>query len=266
MKESREIIRTAVHDIDIDRNVEIPVVPAGTYPSYAAESAQGLQLLDYWRAIRKRLWLVLGITVLFTTLAAIYMARKPDVFRASAVVQVDLEQTNPDVVTTDRQRTLPNADPAYINTQLQLLWSDSLLRRAIEREEHLAHAAFAEALANIEAVVDDRAGRYRRRGRLHQVNHEMFLGATLGQPEQAPIYVVVGEGPPNRPDPSHRRPGRHGGSSSNVAAATLGRPHVWGQAGRAQGRPFRERAQRPREAHAHVGRICPLWILHGGAA
>ena len=132
MKESREIIRSAAHDIDIERNIEIPTVPAGSYPSYPGDTTQGLQLLDYWRAIRKRLWLVLGITVLFTTLAAIYMARKPDIFRASAVVQVDLEQTNPDLVTNDRQRALPNADPAYINTQLQLLWSDSLLRRVIK--------------------------------------------------------------------------------------------------------------------------------------
>ena len=132
MKESREIIRPQVHDLDIDRSVEIPTVPAGSYPSYSAEARQGLQLLDYWKAIRKRLWLVLGIMVLFTTLASIYVARKPDVFRAKAVVQVDLEQTNPDVATIDRQRALPNADPAYINTQLQLLWSDSLLRRVIK--------------------------------------------------------------------------------------------------------------------------------------
>ena len=132
MKGSREIIRTAVHEIDTSRSVEMPVGLADQYSSYPAQMTEGLQLLDYWRAVRKRLWLVLGITVLFTTLAAIYMARKPDIYRARAVVQVDLEQTNPDVMTGDRQRTAPNSDPAYINTQLQLLWSDSLLRRVIK--------------------------------------------------------------------------------------------------------------------------------------
>ncbi|CAN5283161.1 polysaccharide biosynthesis tyrosine autokinase [soil metagenome] len=133
MKESREIIRTPVPDLDFDRQVELPVGPGGRYPSYSSvQSNDGLQLLDYWRAIRKRLWLVLGITVLITTLAAIYTARKPDIFRARSVVQVDLEQANPDLITSDRQRPLPNSDPAYINTQLQLLWSDSLLRRVIK--------------------------------------------------------------------------------------------------------------------------------------
>ncbi len=133
MKESREILRTPVHDIEIDRQVELPVRHDGRDPSYpATQTIEGLPLLDYWRAIRKRLWLVLGITVLFTTLTAIYVARKPDIYRARAVVQVDLEQTNPDVVTSDRQRSMPNADPAYVNTQLQLLWSDSLIRRVIK--------------------------------------------------------------------------------------------------------------------------------------
>ncbi len=133
MKESREIIRTPVPDLDFDRQIEVPGGPGGRYPSYSSvQSNDGLQLLDYWRAIRKRLWLVLGITVLITTLAAIYMARKPDVFRSRAVVQVDLEQANPDLITSDRQRPVPGSDPAYINTQLQLLWSDSLLRRVIK--------------------------------------------------------------------------------------------------------------------------------------
>ncbi len=133
MKESREIVRTPVQEIDIDRGVDIPVLPGDRYPSYTGvQTSAGIQLVDYWRAIRKRLWLVAGIAILFTTLTAIYMARKPDVFRARAVVQVDLEQTNPDLITSDRQRSMPNSDPAYLNTQLQLLWSDSLLRRVIK--------------------------------------------------------------------------------------------------------------------------------------
>ena len=75
---------------------------------------------------------MVGIAVLVTTLAAIYMARKPNVFAATAKIQVDLEQANPDVVTSDRQRPISNPDPAYLNTQLQLFWSDSLIRRVIK--------------------------------------------------------------------------------------------------------------------------------------
>src|SRR5690606_40259353 len=71
-------------------------------------------------------------TVIATTLATIYMARKPNVYLAQARIQVDLEQTNPDLVTSDRQRPVSNPDPAYFNTQLQLLSSEALLRRVVK--------------------------------------------------------------------------------------------------------------------------------------
>lgn len=139
MKESREIIpRQPVETADIERPFEYQVAPAipGRYPVYReAPEKEGFQLADYWRAIRKRLWLVVGIAVLVTTLAAIYMARKPNVYQAKAVVQVDLEQaTNPDLLSNDRaSRILPSgADSSYFNTQLQLLISESLLRRVVK--------------------------------------------------------------------------------------------------------------------------------------
>lgn len=116
----------------IDREIEPS--PGGRYPIYREQQAEGFQLAEYWRAIRKRLWLVVGIAVLVTTLTAIYMARKPNIYAARAQVQVDLEQVNPDLVTTDRQRQISNPDPAYLNTQLQLLSSDGLLRRVIKEK------------------------------------------------------------------------------------------------------------------------------------
>jgi succinoglycan biosynthesis transport protein ExoP len=134
MKESRELVPQPKSDFfDFDRQFEPQIVgPAGRYPAYRETYGQeGFQLLDYWRAIRKRIWLVVGIAVLVTTLAAIYMARRPNVYAARAQVQVDLEQTNPELV-TERQRPLLTADPSYFNTQLQLLNSDSLLRRVIK--------------------------------------------------------------------------------------------------------------------------------------
>jgi len=134
MKETRDIIPAPLRDAtEIERVFDPQIVPTGRYPSYRnVYTGDGLQLLDYWRAIRKRLWLILGITVLITTWTAIYMARKPNVYQATAVVQVDLEQTNPDLITSESRRQVANPDPAYFNTQLQLLGSDSLLRRVIK--------------------------------------------------------------------------------------------------------------------------------------
>ncbi|QYO66513.1 GumC family protein [Leptolyngbya sp. 7M] len=148
MKESREIIQRPIGEtVEIERPFT-PHLVAGSerYPAYRELNAQeGITFLDYWRAIRKRLWLVIGLAVLATTAAAIYVARKPDVYQAKAVIQVDLEQANPDLVTSDRQRPMSAPDPAYFNTQLQLLSSDTLLRRVIKDHNLDVNKEFLEA-------------------------------------------------------------------------------------------------------------------------
>ncbi|MGB7070314.1 MAG: polysaccharide biosynthesis tyrosine autokinase [Pyrinomonadaceae bacterium] len=150
MKETREIIqKPIVEPSDLERSYEQQVIAApGRYPQYRdLDAAEGFQLVDYWRAIRKRLWLVIGIAVLATTLAAIYMARKPDIFLAKAVIQVDNEQANPDLMTEDRQRPMSSSDPAYFNTQLRLLGSDSLYRRAIKEHNLDANKDFQQSIS-----------------------------------------------------------------------------------------------------------------------
>ncbi len=151
MKEIREIVPAKPSDpvVELARPFEPHLVPGpGRYPAYRdVYGPEGFQFLDYWRAIRKRLWLVIGIAVFVTTLVAIYVARKPNVYSSSAVVQVDLEQTNPDLVTSDRQRGVSTQDPSYFNTQLQLLGSDTLLRRVVKEHNLDANKDFQAARA-----------------------------------------------------------------------------------------------------------------------
>lgn len=136
MQDRREII-TAVppEKTEIQKPFEpkLPTV-AEPYTNYrgAATADEGLRLYEYWRAIRKRLWLVIGIVVLVMTLTAIYMARRPDEFVARARVQVNFEQDNPELVTGERRGLPINNDPAFFNTQLQNLNSPSLLRRVVK--------------------------------------------------------------------------------------------------------------------------------------
>ncbi|REJ78521.1 MAG: hypothetical protein DWQ47_03445 [Acidobacteria bacterium] len=135
MRESRDIVRNPrTESAEVERPFEA-VAPITNY-GYARYRNEDLRehspLFEYWRIIRKRLWLVLGITVLLTTVTAIYMARKPNVYMASATVQVDLEQANQDLVTPDRRMPVMTSDPAYFNTQLQLLNSEVLLRRVVK--------------------------------------------------------------------------------------------------------------------------------------
>ncbi len=135
MKETRDIIQKPLAErVELERPFEAqPPANNGGYGAYREiYAAEGMQLMDYWRAIRKRLWLVIGIAVLITTATAIYMARRPNIYSAKAQVQVDLEQPNQDVMTSERRTGMANPDPAYFNTQLQLLNSETLLRRVVK--------------------------------------------------------------------------------------------------------------------------------------
>lgn len=136
MKETREIIvAPPIEKVELEKPFDAHNPASnGRYPAYRGlYDQEGSQFLEYWRAIRKRLWLVIGIAVLFTTLAAIYMARRPNIYQAHSVIQVDLEQANLDVVTDEKRRPSLTSDPAYFNTQLQLLTSEGLIRRVIKQ-------------------------------------------------------------------------------------------------------------------------------------
>ncbi|MBA3631840.1 MAG: polysaccharide biosynthesis tyrosine autokinase [Acidobacteria bacterium] len=149
MKDSREIIHKKVEAMDIEHQFE-PQIPAanGGYGAYREDYAQeGFQFVAYWRIIRKRFWLVVGIAVLLTTLAAIYVARKPDIYEARGKVQVDSEQANPDLITSDRRSSVSSQDLSYFNTQLQLLNSESLLRRVVKELSLDSNPEFQKAKA-----------------------------------------------------------------------------------------------------------------------
>src|SRR6185369_15119600 len=100
------------------------VLPPLNY-DYDQKDDHVFQLLEYWRAIRKHLWLIIGISILLPTLVAVYLIRQPDTYESQARIQVDLENSNrllgwmsktsPVVLNND------SSDPAYFNTQLQIL-------------------------------------------------------------------------------------------------------------------------------------------------
>src|ERR1041385_7031251 len=124
MKPTNELVKREAPVDALDR----PVEPPQSYNYGVDPNAENeVHLLDYWRAIRKRLWLVLGIVALVTMLSVVYVARKPDEYEAQARVQVDLEESNP--VNTQRPLYGPTDDPIYFNTQRQSTWQT--LRRMV---------------------------------------------------------------------------------------------------------------------------------------
>src|SRR5215510_7829343 len=134
MKPTNELAKRELSPEALDRPIETPQsYNYGVDPNAEHE----VHLLDYWRAVRKRLWLVFGIVALVTMLAVVYVARKPDEYEAQARVQVDLEETG-NLVNNQRPLYGPADDPIYFNTQLQILVIPGLMRRVV-RTRDLEH-------------------------------------------------------------------------------------------------------------------------------
>jgi capsular exopolysaccharide synthesis family protein len=131
MKPSRELIKQEPAVAAVERPLEQTSVPHSYNYGVDPNAENEIHLLDYWRAVRKRIWLVLAIVVLVTTLSLIYVARKPDIFEATTRVQVDLE--NPAALVGKTPYFVGSAnDPVYFNTQLQILTSPGLMRRVVK--------------------------------------------------------------------------------------------------------------------------------------
>src|ERR1051326_7861025 len=116
MKPTNELVKREAPVDALDR----PVEPPQSYNYGVDPNAENeVHLLDYWRAIRKRLWLALRIVALVTMLSVVYVARKPDEYEAQARVQVDLEEST-NLVNNQRPLYGPTDEPIYFNIQLQI--------------------------------------------------------------------------------------------------------------------------------------------------
>ena len=118
------------------REPEIPEPSRAHYPPNSTNpDEERTHLRDYWKAVRKRLWLVLGLALLTTVVTTVMMLRRHNVYEALARVQVDLETASPALGSSKNSSVLVSNqvnDPAYFNTQLQILAGPGLLRRAVK--------------------------------------------------------------------------------------------------------------------------------------
>ncbi|MDQ1729735.1 MAG: polysaccharide biosynthesis transport protein [Pyrinomonadaceae bacterium] len=132
----------------------VPFYPSSRYDSYPDESSGGYNRLhEYWRSVRKHIWLVLSIIVLVTALTAVYMSRQPDVYESLSKVQVDLETANNPALGALKGNSIylntSYQDPSYFNTQITILTSAGLLGRVaktldLEHNQSFLHPQSAQ--------------------------------------------------------------------------------------------------------------------------
>ena len=139
MSESTELskaLQALIRESALEKNGHSPnAYPAPPIVTYGDEAGpeDEMHLRDYWRILRKRLWLIVGLAAVVSSIAAVKQARQPDIYQARAQVQVNVESYSP-ALGASRGATVyydNNAymDPEYFNTQVQILSSPTLLRR-----------------------------------------------------------------------------------------------------------------------------------------
>jgi polysaccharide biosynthesis transport protein len=88
----------------------------------AAENEGSTHLRDYWRIIRRRLWIPLSVVIVTVTLATIYNLRLPSIYRGVSTIEIDREDRV--VNLKDMQINMGGSDDSqYINTQLKVIRS-----------------------------------------------------------------------------------------------------------------------------------------------
>lgn len=144
----KDRMKTALALYEDDGPLDLPMIQppmAAAYYPVETSAEEGVRLREYWHSLRKRIWVVIGITALVTSLVTVYMIRKPNVYEARARVRVDLENSNPMYSAFKSSSVVVNnstTDPAYFNTQLQILSDEGLLRRAAKTLDLEHNATF----------------------------------------------------------------------------------------------------------------------------
>jgi polysaccharide biosynthesis transport protein len=121
---------------DIARNKVLAVEQS--LADFVTEDSErsGLSVKNYLYALYKWRWLIIVSVLTCTVLVAVVMGFKADMYEAEALVQVDLENSGLSLATTKGAPSFlsgPVNDPAYFNTQLQILNSPALLRTVVKQ-------------------------------------------------------------------------------------------------------------------------------------
>ena len=112
-----------------------------------------VHLRDYWRIVRRRLWVPISVVLLTVTLVTIYMLRSPSIFEGQTTIQLDREDTASLDVNSKELKIMGPEDTQYINTQLKNIQSPTTafkVTKVLDLEHNLKFAPKGgrEALKN----------------------------------------------------------------------------------------------------------------------
>lgn len=119
------------------------------------EIQRDVHLLDYWRIIKKRKWIVLGVLFVVVTVVAIRMVQARAIYEASGKVIIN-QQTPIRLANEQDAVQYPSNDTQYLETQLNVLRSEALARRVIAELSLVKRPEFAGAASVPDPALRDK--------------------------------------------------------------------------------------------------------------
>lgn len=118
----------------------VPSMLGVTHLPQAAVEAETLDLVEYWRSITKRKWSILGLVVLVAILTTLVVYSLRPTFRSTATVLI--EQGKSKVVSIEEVYNAMGGNREYYQTQVEILKSQELARKVVERLKLTTHPDF----------------------------------------------------------------------------------------------------------------------------
>ncbi|HET9470738.1 MAG TPA: Wzz/FepE/Etk N-terminal domain-containing protein, partial [Usitatibacter sp.] len=99
--------------------------------------ADSLEIVEYWRAIAKRRWSILGLTILVAVLAALVVSTMRPEYRGTATLLI--EQGKSKIVSIEEVYSQGLIQREYYQTQVEILKSDELARKVVQKLNLASH-------------------------------------------------------------------------------------------------------------------------------
>jgi succinoglycan biosynthesis transport protein ExoP len=123
-----------MNDLTLQERLQVPDAP----PQTGGEAP--LDLVQYWRAIAKRRWSILALTALVAVLATLIVSNVRPTYRATVVLLI--EQGKSKVVSIEEVYSQGLLQREYYQTQVEILKSDELARKVVQKLGLAAHPDF----------------------------------------------------------------------------------------------------------------------------
>src|SRR5260221_3116656 len=125
-----------MNDLQHQNRLQPPPEPVVLQP----KPEETIDLVEYWRAISKRRWSILGLTVLVAILASLIVSNMRPIFRGTSTLLI--EQGKNKVVSIEEVYSQGMIPREYYQTQVEILKSEDLARKVVRKLKLASHPDF----------------------------------------------------------------------------------------------------------------------------